>query len=348
MSLKALLNSPELEPFEHIVFDISRNKKTEIVVPKWPTPERVTYRINLIKRLLRFSNKNPHDIVHIQCSTGHVFDFIGDILLLWFASKQNKPLIWHWHKIPQEVFWTRRPDLRIRLFNKMISPANIIFVLLDEYKQYLQRLIQAPPIKIVPNTCDPSLAEIKRLNMSEKIIRVLFVGRLTREKGFFDLMDVFTDLWQEDNNVLLEIAGLPNNKSDRKMIEGWLIRNKDNINYEGVVSGNEKIHLFRRADILVLPSYRESFGIVALEAMASGLPVIGTSVAGLSSVVEDGVTGFLFQPGHKRHIKQLLEQLIRNPDLRRKMGRAGRIRYKEKFSPKKVGKIVADTYRELL
>lgn len=89
---------------------------------------------------------------------------------------------------------------------------------------------------------------------------------------------------------------------------------------------------YRQADICVVPSiWEEPFGLVAVEAMASGLPVCASRVGGLQGIVQDGETGFLFEPGDSTALAESLSQLIDDADKRKRMGRAGRARVEQEF-----------------
>jgi glycosyltransferase involved in cell wall biosynthesis len=99
----------------------------------------------------------------------------------------------------------------------------------------------------------------------------------------------------------------------------------DTIEYRPWHSQEELPNLYAKSDICVVPSvWREPFGITAVEAMAAGKPVVASNTGGLQSIVSDGETGFLAEPGDAEGLADKLGELILNPDLRRKMGSAGR------------------------
>ena len=106
--------------------------------------------------------------------------------------------------------------------------------------------------------------------------------------------------------------------------------------------------IYRSADVVVVPSvYGESFGIVALEAMASGRPVVASRVGGLSEVVVDGETGILVQPGSPRSIAEALLALHQDRSLARKLGLNARRIVVERYSWKRLLSKLLETYERL-
>jgi glycosyltransferase involved in cell wall biosynthesis len=98
--------------------------------------------------------------------------------------------------------------------------------------------------------------------------------------------------------------------------------------------GNEKIAFLKKADIFVFPSYfhNETFGLVNLEAMQYSLPIVSTFEGGIPDVVEDGITGYLVPQLDSVMLADKLECLIKKPELRTKMGIAGKERFKSLFT----------------
>jgi len=107
----------------------------------------------------------------------------------------------------------------------------------------------------------------------------------------------------------------------------------------------EWFSLYERADLFVLPTRIDAFGLVYLEAMAAGLPVIGTRINAVPEIVVHGETGFLVPPGDRRALAQALGTLVDDPDLRRRMGTAGRARATLLFDAKKNFRRFGDAFQ---
>ncbi len=101
-------------------------------------------------------------------------------------------------------------------------------------------------------------------------------------------------------------------------------------------------------DVFVLPSVMEGFGIVLLEAMAMGKPIIATTVGGIPEIVEDQTTGILVPPKDSSAIAQKIIYLLENPSVREKLGQAGRARVLERFSVQRMASQLQDIYGELM
>jgi glycosyltransferase involved in cell wall biosynthesis len=117
------------------------------------------------------------------------------------------------------------------------------------------------------------------------------------------------------------------------------------VDLRGYVS--DLIGAFRELDILVIPSLQESFGMVAVEAMAMGIPVVASRVGGLPEVIQDGVTGVLVPPANPRKLADAIGNLMDNPEVRFQMGQSGRARVREHFDIDKNLKISEEIIWEL-
>lgn len=168
---------------------------------------------------------------------------------------------------------------------------------------------------------------------------VLFMGRLIPRKGAHHLLAILPKLAEAHPDVQLVIVGSPFYGSHRdtpyslrlkKMARGM----KRHVTFVPYVPYTKVPDWFLAADIAAVPSKPgEAFGLVNVEAMASGLPVVASRVGGIVEVVEDGVSGYLVDPANME--AELLERigaLVRDPNLRARMGAAGRRRVEERFT----------------
>jgi glycosyltransferase involved in cell wall biosynthesis len=115
----------------------------------------------------------------------------------------------------------------------------------------------------------------------------------------------------------------------------------------GHVRWDQLAELYRSASVFVMPSFYETFGISVVEAMAFGLPVVATTAGGLPEVVENGVTGILVEPGDPQALSDALIQLLRDPDLRQRMSRAGQERVRAEFTVDQIAPQTLEIYESV-
>jgi spore coat protein SA len=168
---------------------------------------------------------------------------------------------------------------------------------------------------------------------------VLFIGRLIPRKGAHHLLAILPKLAEAHPDVLLVIVGSPFYGSHRETAYSRRLKRmargmKRHAVFVPYVPYTKVPDWFLAADIAVVPSKPgEAFGLVNVEAMASGLPVVASRVGGIVEVVEDGVTGDLVDPANmEAELLARIGELARDPELRRRMGAAGRKRVEERFT----------------
>jgi phosphatidyl-myo-inositol alpha-mannosyltransferase len=151
---------------------------------------------------------------------------------------------------------------------------------------------------------------------------VLFVGRLEDRKGLPYLLKAYRLLRKDGTSCRLLVVGSgPQEREARRYV---MTRRLQNVEFLGRVSDAEKAQLFKTADVFVSPATgRESFGIVLLEAMASGAPIVCSDIHGYKGVVQRGRQAVLVPPRDARSLAAGIKELLADPDLRKRMGAAG-------------------------
>ena len=154
---------------------------------------------------------------------------------------------------------------------------------------------------------------------------ILFVGRLEPLKGLDVLFRAVAAL-EDLGNITLNVVGGDENSSEKERLQRLASRMKltQNVRFIGSVSQDELPLHYNAADVCVLPSHYESFGLAALEAAACGRPVVASEVGGLPAIVQNGSTGFLVEPKHSDTMAERLCELLGDDMLRSRMGSAAR------------------------
>lgn len=159
--------------------------------------------------------------------------------------------------------------------------------------------------------------------------RLLFVGRLVPVKGVSLLLEAFAALQEDYRGARLTLIG---DGPERTALEGRAAQLGVAVDFAGYRSQDEVASALADSDLFVLPSFAEGVPVVLMEAMASGLPVVTTRIAGIPELVEDGVSGLVLPPGDPAALGGAIAQLLSDPDLRARMGAAGRARVKADFA----------------
>jgi phosphatidylinositol alpha-mannosyltransferase len=176
-------------------------------------------------------------------------------------------------------------------------------------------------------------------------LNILFVGRLEERKGLIHLLKAYHRLRKRHVDARLLVVGAGAKLREYKRYVG--LRQMRDVEFVGRVNEREKARYFASADIFCAPSTgQESFGIVLLEAMAAGVPIVASDIHGYKNVVQRDVSGLLVEPRNHRQLAAALYRLARDPQMRSGMGAAGRAKAPE-YSWPNVTRQVVDFYREL-
>ena len=174
-------------------------------------------------------------------------------------------------------------------------------------------------------------------------IAVGMVGRLVEEKGYPELFEAARQL--DDRYVVFVIGPDDTSKGDSLPTELVDKARADGVRFLGMRTDVDD--LYRALDIFVLPSHREGFPRAAMEAAASGLPVVATDIRGCREVVEDGVNGLLVPVRDPASLAKAIQTIGDDPQLRARMGSAGDERARRLFDESAIVGIVLDAYRQV-
>jgi glycosyltransferase involved in cell wall biosynthesis len=170
------------------------------------------------------------------------------------------------------------------------------------------------------------------------------VGRLVAEKGFAELFTAAAALNRDDVRLVV-VGGDDPDKADAIPAEVLARARAQGVQLLGHRDDVER--LYPAMDVFVLASHREGFPRAAMEAAASGLPVVATDIRGCRQVVADGTTGILVPPRDPSRLAAAIARLADAPDERRAMGRAARARAEARFDERRVVETVMQTYRDV-
>lgn len=216
--------------------------------------------------------------------------------------------------------------------------ANFIIAPSLAYKTKLSKMgIKPYKIQVIPYGIDVKKFsninkgdEFKKRHNCQYLKVILTVGRLNYQKGFQYLIKAMPGIINQMPNTKLLIVG----EGEQLSYLRQLVKSLDLVDYvtfTGALSQEEIPKAYAAADVFVLPSLFESFGISLIEAQAAGKPVVATRTEGAHDAVDDGVTGLLVEPANSKQLEQAILFLLKNEALSKKMGERGTIFVRDNF-----------------
>lgn len=257
-------------------------------------------------------------------------------------------------------------DLRIRVEHQLMKQADRLVAATPAERIQLMWLYNADSHKI--HTISPGVdiyqfypiprAEARQaIGVPEEDHLLLFVGRIERLKGIDTLLRAIAHLKEESPEAIKHlslsiIGGLQDeNTQNEEMIRLKALRQElglsELVTFLGAKSQETLQYYYSAAEAVIMPSHYESFGMVALEAMACGTPVIASEVGGLAFLIQDGITGFHVPTNEPTQLAAKIELLLKDNRLRHEMSLAARD-YAQGFNWQHIGDKIEDLYTQLL
>ncbi len=246
---------------------------------------------------------------------------------------------------PRELSDVERFDLASK-----VCEASAVVCISDYCRSQLMALVdqrQWPKLAVAHCGVDTErfgLVQRTRRDHPSAPLKVLCVGRLVREKAQTLLVAAVAEAVARGVDAHLVLAG---DGPCRAEVERAVARHEmgGRVELTGAVSQDDIVELYAAADVFALASFAEGVPVVLMEAMATGLPVVATQIAGIAELVEDGRSGRLVAPGRPDELAAALTAIAEDPELGHRMGRAGRARVVDDFEisacAAQVGSIIA-------
>lgn len=171
----------------------------------------------------------------------------------------------------------------------------------------------------------------KEFSIADEDVVILYLGRLTRDKGVVDLVKAFARM--DNPHARLMLVG-PDEEAMKPALIHEVQLCRDRVYFVDFTNEPEKY--MAAADIFCLPSYREGFGNVIIEAAAVGIPSVGSRIYGLTDAIEDNVSGLLFEVRDVDDLASKLESLTNDPELLARLGRQAKKRVVNKFTSQRL------------
>ncbi|AEG18294.1 glycosyltransferase family 4 protein [Methanobacterium paludis] len=297
------------------------------------------------------------DIIHAHSPIPY-----SDIPALIYAKRKKVPFILTYQYDGQETGGSFIRNAGVFLYNKVfinkvLDYADVIIATTNSYaneskflKGYKDKIVVIPNgINIEEVTTSYSKEECRnKLKLPDNENLILFLGSLVPYKGPDILLKALHRVKKEIPDVKLILAGRGPMLTELEELSKKLGLD-ENIEFLGFVDESLKPLYFKASNVFCLPSttMAESFGIVNLEAMASGIPIVSSKLGGIPDIVKDGENGLLVKPGDVEGLADALIYLLKNEDVRGKMGDDG-LKKVKRYSWEKIAEETEKIYKKLL
>jgi len=361
------------EHVPHVLHDLGYGNRVIHIPagPEIPLPkqELLTHIPAFTDRILNFTAEKG-----IQYDLIHSHYWMSGISALDLKKAWNVPIFHMFHTLgkmknriarsPQEM----EGEYRIQGEERVINGADRIIAATLAEKAQLEFLYRTDvkKIDVIPPGVDTShfypisddeAKAVIGIPKSDRLL--LFVGRIEPLKGVDTLIRALAllrrnGLLEQYPHDLAIIGGDPNaslEEMNSEMLRLQMLCRElgisDLVLFLGKRSQDLLPYYYSAAELLVMPSLYESFGMVALEAMACGTPVVASQVGGLAFLVQDGITGYFVPDGDPEQLAERLSRLIQDPELRRRMGKQANV-YAQAYDWSKITSHIIQTYQRYL
>lgn len=260
------------------------------------------------------------------------------LMLSLMCSRKTVVFIHGWD-VP---FESSLQGFRLWLFKSLFNRAVSILVLGTEFKMKLLELGFTNKV-VVETTCfSTELKEVAgSISNDTKLAEphILFISRIVKEKGIFDLVDACLGLLKTYPKLQLDVAG---DGPDLILLKEFVNKKKaDFVKFHGSVTGQAKVSLFEGAVLFCLPTYYgEGLPVTILEAMRFGLPIVTTKIGGIVDVFVDGENGVYIEPQDVMDLTEKIQALLLNPAILKKISSTN-VERSQAFSPENVSQRLA-------
>src|SRR5438094_6551798 len=312
----------------------------------YPLFDHPTYTLALASKMYNVASNEGLDLLHVHYAIPHS---VSAYLARAMTRPRRLPFVTTLHGTDITLVGQDRSYLPITRFS--IEESDSVTAI----SEYLRKVTQDElgvqrPVQVIPNfvNCDvfqPADGRCRREDFAKQGEKILVhLSNFRPIKRVPDVVDIFELVRREIPAKLLMIGDGPD-----RVIAEWMVREKG-LTKDMVFLGkqNQVQMLLNCADVLLLPSDLESFGLAALEGMACGVPAVCSKVGGLPEVIRDGVEGYLVAARDVKGMAARALEILTDSGLRERMGRAARERALLDFCSTKIIPRYEKLYKELI
>ena len=318
----------------------------EVEVMNYPLFDHPPYALALASQMYNVAANEALDLLHVHYAIPHS---VSAYLARAMTKSRRLPFVTTLHGTDVTLVGSDRSYLPITRFS--IEESDRVTAISEYLRQVTMKEFQIDrPVEAIPNfvNCDvfqPADGRCRREEFARDDERILaHLSNFRPVKRIPDVVEIFELVRREIPAKLLMIGDGP----DRTIAE-WMVRDKNLVRDVIFLGKQSQVqNLLNCADVLLLPSDLESFGLAALEGMACGVPAVCSKVGGLPEVIRDGVEGYLVPPRDVKGMAARALEILTDPGLRERMGRAARERALLDFCSTKIIPRYEKLYKELI
>ena len=306
---------------------------------KFKMPIKYLYSVIASLKLTIYAKKNKIDLIHENTSACYIGFFVASLLKI--------PHIWHIREFLEEdfnvSFWWKKLSLLY------INQSDAVITVSDAITRKYEGLIKNNLIHRLYNGIDVDyFYQLKTSRKLDSTSSILCVGRVCEGKGQADVINALVILKEKYNYTpQLYIAGIYTDEyKDSILIPARKCNIRNNIHFMGQV--NEMKSLYKKMDILCMSSHNEAFGRVTIEAMLSGLLVVGSNSGGTAEIITNKKTGYLYDTGNAEALADRLVYIFRNIEEASEIALQGQKYARDHYDAKRNAKEINELYKTII
>lgn len=277
-------------------------------------------------------------IVHIHMASDS--SYYRKSFFIKKAKRAGKKIVLHQHGGNFEAFYTEQDEKNKIRIQQILNLADVMLVLSPVLKDFFEKIMEPSRVILFPNAIEIPKAYEKEYGKK----RILFLGRLCKEKGIEELLEIMPELHEKYPEMKLLLGGIWEEESLRKKAESF----PEYVTYLGWIEGEAKRDYLSLSDIFVFPTYFEGQPVSVLEAMAFGCAVAASETGGIPQMIQHQENGLLFEPKNAEALKEALETLLGNEEICKKLGANARETVKKEFSIEDSIKKLVEIYHGIM
>lgn len=293
---------------------------------------RQTYRLKYIIK------KEKCDLVHINTS----YSYVGAEA----AKKADVPVVWHLREFMEEdqnaTFWNKKQSY------KLIGESSKIIAVSESIAQKYRTVFSKGNLTVIYNGINTIFYNKEKEIMNSDLLKIVLIGTISEKKGQLVAVKAIAELIKNtDISVCVKIVGY-GSEEYLQYLHNEVKRLELNGVIEFVGKSENVKEYYDWADISIVSSAMEAFGRVTVEGMMAGCLVIGSNTGGTKELIEDGVTGIIFEQGSSHDLFLKIKKAVDNKELSKQIANNGRYEAMSKYTAERNAKEIVKVYEDVL